>query len=79
MRSLSRIGYEIKGLVVFLWKVARGGRHCYCGCGRFAAKPHRAFGHDFFDRLCAANWRKLVDDANRITLEQRARGAGVGA
>lgn len=70
---------EAKGLFLFLVQVARGGRHCYCGCGRFADKPHRAWGHDFFDRLCAANWRKSVEITNQVTLEQRARGAGVGA
>lgn len=69
---------EAKGLIVFLVRVARGGRHCY-RCGRFARRPYVAWAHPWCDRLCAASWRKLVEDANRLSMEQRARGAGVGA
>jgi len=77
MRMFYRFGTAVKDLIAFLWHVSRGGRHCYRGgCGRFAPTPHKAWGHPFCDRLCAASWKRSVEVTNQVSLEQRARESG---
>lgn len=78
MRIMKCLWIGVKDLVVLTIAIARGGRHCY-RCGKFAKKPHQAWGYSFCDRLCAASWKRAVEISHEVTVEQRARSGGMGA